>query len=128
MLLYNMHKLNFISNEYYNEILERYKEEKAYLDAININPNNGVYRNDLGNIFYESGDYQRAAERYAEATKINPEVETYTSNLILACEQLEDLDNAIFLLELALKYNPDKIELTQAIERLKKRLKNQIDQ
>jgi len=28
MLLYNMHKLNFISNEYYNEILERYKESQ----------------------------------------------------------------------------------------------------
>ena len=28
MLLYNMHKLNFISNEYYNEVLERYKESQ----------------------------------------------------------------------------------------------------
>jgi tetratricopeptide (TPR) repeat protein len=94
--------------------------EKAYNEAIDIDPNNPVYQNDLGKAYEMDGDYQRAAEQYLKAIHLNPEAKEYLSNLISVCGRLIDLDKAISLLEAASKILPDSTEIAQVIERLKK--------
>jgi tetratricopeptide (TPR) repeat protein len=102
--------------------LGRWEEaEKAYSAALELESDNAQYHDMLGYVYYKSGDYDRAAEKCSEAIRISPGVPTYASHLVLACGKIDNPEKAKFLLESASKYNPDNIDLTQAIERLKER-------
>ena len=106
-------------------VLGRWDEaEKAYSTAIELEPNNADYHDMLGDFYYENGNYDRAAEKFSESIRINPDVPTYASHLILACEKIDNPDKALFLLGSASKYKPDNIELAQAIERFRERMKS----
>jgi tetratricopeptide (TPR) repeat protein len=75
-----------LSNQAYNRAYRfaekgKFKEaEKEYLKAIRLNPRNAGAHNNLANIYYKWGWYQKAIEHYKKAMKYDPE-EKYRRNL-----------------------------------------------
>jgi len=97
------------------------KAEKAYKEATELEPDNADLQNSFGDIYLTWGKYEKAAERYLTAVKLNPSVQDYMLNLIEACERIPDIEKALSFLNSGLTHVPDNSELKQAIEILKKK-------
>jgi len=62
--------------------------------AIKIRPNNWRYYNNRGNVFYETGSYDRAIEEYERGLKMAPNSRIMQGNLELALNQKRQFDTS----------------------------------
>jgi protein O-mannosyl-transferase len=81
-------------------------EETLWTDALTKNPNCWVGENNLGLVFLQRGQVDKAVEQFQKALKINPNYGEAYSNLGLALFQRGRLDEAITNYQRALKINP----------------------
>jgi tetratricopeptide (TPR) repeat protein len=83
-----------ILGDAYRQLKKWEEAEKAYLEAIAIEPHNAGYQNMLGNIYFESGDSARSIDPYKRAIEIDPELAVYIANLGGAYRKLGEWDGA----------------------------------
>ncbi|MBI1862653.1 tetratricopeptide repeat protein, partial [Candidatus Microgenomates bacterium] len=98
----------------------------AYERAGLLDPFNPVYKNDLGEVYYLTGQYKQAATRFIEALHIKPDYSNASYNLAWSYYQLGDKQKAIAQMETlsqSLRTERDSDAYKKAIsdlERLKK--------
>jgi len=74
-------------------------------------PDFALAHNDLGVIYYNEGEKDRALEHYEEAARIEPENATYQKNLAdFYCVEIGDLEGALKIYLKILEANPTDIE------------------
>lgn len=100
--------------------LTRWNEAvEAYLNATEIEPSNAEYQNRLGGAYFGAGDYNKAAGHFQKAIALKPDSQLYISDLIKTVEKIANPVARVSLLESALSYAPENIELKHAIENLR---------
>ena len=95
------------------------KAEVTYLKVLELEPVNPEYQYRLGLVYFHMGDYSKAAEYFEKAIALKPDGELYISDLIKTSERIDSPVARKNLLESALGYAPENIELKQAVENLK---------
>ncbi len=88
-----------------------YKDtETLFRHNLALNPNSLAAHINLGDVFFDRGDYQNAKEQYYQALKIRPDFVQAHNNLGNILEREGKLEQAIAELNLALKLKPDYAE------------------
>ncbi len=77
-----------------------------YVEAIKLNPKNGLAYNNLGNLFKEVKNYKMAIKAYSDAAKVNPKDFNAFNNLGILFETMGDNNRAIAAYKEAVKINP----------------------
>jgi tetratricopeptide (TPR) repeat protein len=91
-----------------------YESEYAlWTDELAKNPKAWVGRNNLGLVFIQKGQIDKALEQYQKGLEINPNDELIHSNLGLALLQKGQLGEAIVQYQKALEINPNYAEAHQ---------------
>ncbi|MFH1282549.1 MAG: tetratricopeptide repeat protein [bacterium] len=79
-----------------NKLLEKGKEqeaEKLLLWAIKLRPDSFEAHNNLGNLFYQRGEYKNAFNEFSIAFKLNPYSEAVKNNVKIVSEKLGVLND-----------------------------------
>lgn len=79
--------------------------KKAYVEVLNLAPDNFDALNLLGVIDYQRSDFQSAIERYQLAISINPESAEILTNYAAALKELGNIKDAINALRKAISFN-----------------------
>lgn len=82
------------------------KAVQCYVEAIKLNPKNGLAYNNLGNLFKDLKDYKMAIKAYTDAIKTNPKDFNAYNNLGILYELIGDLDKAIISYKEVIRINP----------------------
>jgi cytochrome c-type biogenesis protein CcmH/NrfG len=69
-------------------------------------PGNADYKTQIGNAYYDLGQFQKAAEAYQESLKLRPKDPGVETDLGTCYHYLGQSDRALEILENVLKYNP----------------------
>jgi len=86
---------------------KKFKEAKIlYKKILKIDPNHTVAHNNLGLIFHELGDCQKAMDSYKKATAINPNFSAAHNNFGLVLEKLKKHQKAINSYKKATQIDP----------------------
>ena len=88
-------------------------DETLWVDTLTKNPNSWAAHNDLGMVFSQNGQVDRAIIEYQKACEINPYDAEAHNNLASAFFQKGQVDEAIAQLEQALKINPNDADRPQ---------------
>lgn len=80
--------------------------EKAYLQALSINPNSADNQNYIGILYYQAKNYVKAIEHYKKALELTSDSKIY-ENLGLAYFDNNELENAIVNFNEAIKTDPE---------------------
>ncbi len=83
-----------ILGDAYRQVKKWEEAEKAYLDAIDIEPHNAGYQNMLGNIYFESENFLKSIDPYKKAIEIDPKPAVYHANLGGTYRKLGEWDGA----------------------------------
>jgi len=76
-----------------------------------VYPDYALAHNDLGVLYYNEGEKDRALEHYEEAARIEPENATYQKNLAdFYCVEIGDLEGALKIYLKVLEANPTDLE------------------
>ncbi|MBF0281911.1 MAG: tetratricopeptide repeat protein [Zetaproteobacteria bacterium] len=75
--------------------------------AIALNPSNGIFHSNLGNVFKEQGKLDAAQICYEQALMLKPDFAEVLSNLGVVLKAQGKLDEAITRYEQALSFKPD---------------------
>lgn len=96
--------------------LDKAAEEYLYI-ILHINPNNADAHNNLGNIYFKTGNLIEAIEKFEKALTLNPKLTIAYSNLGNALRAHRNFFGAIECAELSLKINPNFIQayITKAL-------------
>ncbi len=70
-------------------------------------PENAGYKTQIGNSYYDLGQYQKAAEAYESSLKLKPEDPSVETDLATCYHFLGQEDRALALLDKVLQSNPD---------------------
>ncbi|MGA1863689.1 MAG: tetratricopeptide repeat protein [bacterium] len=104
------------------------RAEKEYKKAVVLDPKNSKTLNLIGNMYFGKGDYTKAIENYEKALEINPEIAVYHSNISLAWEyksltgeRLNALENAVSALQKACELEPENVEYSERIKKLREK-------
>ena len=113
LVIYNEMLKQEKTSELYVNIGVIYKAKKdfksavsCYVEAIKLNPKNGLAYNNLGNLFKDLKDYKMAIKAYSDAIKINPKDFNAYNNLGILYELIGDLDKAITAYKEVVRINP----------------------
>jgi protein O-mannosyl-transferase len=88
-----------------------YKDtETLFRHNLALNPNSLAAHINLGNVFFDRGDYQDAKEQYYQVLKIRPDFAQAHNNLGNILEREGKLEQAIAELNLTLQLKPDYAE------------------
>lgn len=82
------------------------KQAEPLLAALKANPKDFETLSQLGNIYYDTRNYQIAADYYGKALEINPNNANVRTDMGTAYFQMGDADRAIKEFETALKSDP----------------------
>jgi len=69
-------------------------------------PGNAVYRVEIGNIYYDMGQYRKAAASYEEALKLKPQDPNVETDLATCYYNVGEHDRALQVLDRVLQYRP----------------------
>ncbi|MCF8144164.1 MAG: tetratricopeptide repeat protein [Deltaproteobacteria bacterium] len=76
-----------------------------------VYPDYALAHNDLGVLYYNEGEKDRALEHYEEAARLEPENATYQKNLAdFCCVEIGDLEGALKIYLKVLEANPTDLE------------------
>ena len=75
-------------------------------DLSRKDPGNPDYRTQIGNAYYDLGQYQKAAAAYQESLKLKPQDPGVETDLGTCYHYLGQPDQALGILDNVLKYNP----------------------
>jgi tetratricopeptide (TPR) repeat protein len=81
--------------------------QKALEQLIAKDPRNPDYRTQLANIFYDHGEYDKAAATYQESLNLRPQDANVETDLATCYYNLGKYDKALETLNSVLKYSPD---------------------
>ncbi len=97
--------------ELYTEtnFFDKAAEEYLYI-VLHINPNNAEAYNNLGNIYFKTGNLISAIEQFETALSLNPKLTIAYSNLGNALKAHRNFYGAIECCDLSLKINPNLIQ------------------
>jgi len=70
-------------------------------------PGNSEYRVEIGNIYYDMGQYRKAASVYEEALKLKPQDPNVETDLATCYYNLGEHDRALKILDAVLQYRPN---------------------
>jgi cytochrome c-type biogenesis protein CcmH/NrfG len=70
------------------------------------NPQSAQYRSELGNAYYDAGQYDKAVRAYIESLKLQPDNPSVETDLATSYHYLGQNDQALQLLDKVLKQNP----------------------
>jgi tetratricopeptide (TPR) repeat protein len=70
-------------------------------------PGNAGYKVEIGNIYYDMGQYRQAASSYEEALKLKPQDPNVETDLATCYYNLGEHDRALQILDKVLQYKPD---------------------
>jgi cytochrome c-type biogenesis protein CcmH/NrfG len=79
----------------------------ALEDMSRKEPGNAAYRVEVGNVYYDMGQYQKAAAAYEEALKLKPQDPNVETDLATCYYNLGEHDRALRILDAVLQYRPD---------------------
>ena len=83
---------------------------------LNVSPDFAAAHNDLGVLYYKSGDKDRAGEHYEKAAQLQPEDSTFQKNLAdYYCIEKNQLEKAMQIYVRVLEKFPEDIEALMAI-------------
>lgn len=69
-------------------------------------PENAEYRTQLGNIYYDIGDYQKAAEQYQQSLRLRPRNPSVETDLATCLHYMGQNDKSLEILDKVLEYSP----------------------
>ncbi len=69
-------------------------------------PGNAEYKVEIGNIYYDMGQYRKAASYYEEALKLKPQDPNVETDLATCYYNLGENDKALQILDKVLQYRP----------------------
>lgn len=94
------------------ENLNRLDEaEKVYQKSLQLEPENALYINRLGTFYFRKGIYDKSKEHYSVTVKKAPDDPIGWENLGLACEQLEQTEEAEAAFRKALEVSKEERDL-----------------
>ncbi len=70
-------------------------------------PGNAEYKIEIGNVYYDMGQYQKAASAYEEALKLKPQDPNVETDLATCYYNIGEHDRALQVLDNVLRYRPD---------------------
>ena len=80
----------------------------CFENTIKIQPNNEDAHNNLGVVFKDLGEHEKAINCYKKAIEINPNYVNAYNNLGILLEELNHVDEAKKNLEISLNLDPNK--------------------
>jgi tetratricopeptide (TPR) repeat protein len=84
------------------------EERRASLEKlITQDPQNADYRTQLGNLYYDAGQYNKAIDYYQQSLSIHPQDPNIETDLATCFHYLGQNDRALEILDKVLKYSPD---------------------
>jgi tetratricopeptide (TPR) repeat protein len=89
---------------------------KYYKYALNIIPEDAVIHNNIGFMYFKSGDIDRAVEEYKLSIKYKPGYFQAYYNMGFAYMQKREYENAIWSFESALKIDPENEAVKEFLE------------
>jgi tetratricopeptide (TPR) repeat protein len=87
--------------------------EQEYAAALRAKPDYAAVRYDLGNLYSDQGQYDRAIEEYKKAIALNPKQEGVYNNLGNAYENKGDIDAAVRTYREAKRVDPNDLQVRQ---------------
>jgi len=84
--------------------------EKAYQNAVKLEPDKAEYQNLLGNVYFETGRFQESIPFYKRAAESSPDVTVYHANLGGSYRALKHGMRQRRAYQNAVKLEPDKAE------------------
>jgi tetratricopeptide (TPR) repeat protein len=102
--------------------------ETALNRALELDPKLAQAHSNLGNIYYNRGDYQGALQKYQDAIAINPDNPVFHQNLHAANKKLGKFADAVTALKRSHKLERQavkdeaKAQFSQTSQRLKRRM------
>ncbi len=81
-------------------------------------------RTNIGNVYYQNGEYEEAIKWYQEAAEINPEVIDNHFNMALAYMSLQDDENTMYAFERVLEIDPENLDAIVNISNIAARLED----
>lgn len=105
----------------------------SYVKAIETNPNNPLLRIQLGTIFYQAKNYDQAAQLFAQAIQLKPDLQSAYYNLAKTLDEGGNTDQAISAYQQLLtlidpqsdEYTQVEKELSTVLEKAKKAKEDQ---
>jgi tetratricopeptide (TPR) repeat protein len=117
--------LKMISYAY--NLLEQKDESFEYMLKIaEIDENDDFVRTNIGNIYYERKEFEKAIEWYRNSAEIDPQVIDNYYNMALAYNQLKDIENTLWAWEKVHEIDPNDIDVVKNISNIAATL-DQID-
>ncbi|MFC2152130.1 hypothetical protein ACFLSE_06335 [Bacteroidota bacterium] len=102
----NHFKVNYYLGRIYGRFMNDLETSKKYFEAAaKIDPNNLALFKDLGVVYGMSGEFKKSAEALEKAIKIDTLDPVLKVNLAMTYLQIGDKDNALAVMDLALKMN-----------------------
>lgn len=85
-----------------------YAKDLLALEEMSRNdPKNADYKTRIGNIYFDTGQYQKASEAYQQSLALRPNVPEVETDLATSLHYLGQHDRALELLDKVLGYRPD---------------------
>lgn len=82
------------------------KDLMALEQMSRANPGNAEYKTKIGNIYYDVGQYEKAAEAYQQSLALKPRDARVETDLAACLHYLGQHDKAIEILDRVLQYSP----------------------
>jgi Tfp pilus assembly protein PilF len=111
--------LNYLGYLYVEENKNLAEAEKLIKKALELDPKNGAYIDSLGWLYFKQAKFKEAVKELEKASLLMEDPEIY-EHLGDAYSKISDLVSARSSWERALKLDPDRLDVKQKIEGLKK--------
>jgi tetratricopeptide (TPR) repeat protein len=95
------------------------KSERAFLNAVTLNPERADFYSGLGVVYYRSKEFEKAQDQFKEAVRLDPSNATAMYNLACVLAIGEKTTEAMKFLEESLNLDPELIQIARSDEDLK---------
>ena len=94
------------------------KSENTLKRVLKLEPNNSIALNNLGNIYSQRNDLNKAIIFYSKAVSIKKDYSNAIFNLALTSEEIGKKNDAIKLYKNAIRYDPDNLAFYHNLSRI----------
>ncbi|HEY1270041.1 MAG TPA: tetratricopeptide repeat protein [Candidatus Binatia bacterium] len=115
----NAQALNYLGYSLAERGVRLDEAESLILRALKVEPNEGAYIDSLGWVYYQRGDYQRAAENLERASELINDDPVVTEHLGDAYDKLGKTDSALVRYREVVKRSKEEEQLRRVKEKIK---------
>ena len=102
----------------FKKIGDLVKSENTLKRVLKLEPNNSIALNNLGNIYSQRNDLNKAIIFYSKAVSIKKDYSNAIFNLALTSEEIGKKNDAIKLYKNAIRYDPDNLAFYHNLSRI----------